>query len=339
MVKITLPDGSIKEVEKGTLAIAVAKELSTSLAKKSIVCKMNGQLKDLKEEINEDCKLEFVTAENKEESFEVINHSCAHLLAQAMQRLSKGTLCGVGPAIEEGFYYDFLIPTPITNEDLAKIEKEMVKITKENLPINHYQLAKPEAKKLFSYDKYKMELIDAVKDSETVGIYEQGEYKDVCRGPHVISTGVLKHFKLLSVAGAYWRGDSKNDVLTRIYGTCWNTKEELEDYLKLLEDRKARDHRKLGKQLGIFMFDDLVGRGLPMWLPNGFIVRRLLADYIMDKEYEQGYLHVMTPSLGNVELYKTSGHWAHYKDDMFPKMDDEDSSLVLIHMIHHQHPS
>ncbi|MCR5349789.1 MAG: threonine--tRNA ligase [Acholeplasmatales bacterium] len=329
MVKISLPDGSIKEVEKGTLAIAVAKELAPSLAKKSIVCKMNGVLKDLKEEINEDISLEFITADNKEESFEVINHSAAHLLAQAMQRLYKGTLCGVGPAIEEGFYYDFLVPQPVTNDDLAKIEAEMKKIVKENLPINHYQLSKDEAKKLFSYDKYKIELIDAVKGSDTVGIYEQGEYKDVCRGPHVISTGALKNFKLLSVAGAYWRGDSKNDVLTRIYGTCWNTAEELEAYLQLLEERKARDHRKLGKQLGIFMFDDLVGRGLPMWLPNGFIVRRLLADYIMDKEYDQGYQHVMTPSLGNVELYKTSGHWAHYKDDMFPKMDVDEESYVL----------
>ena len=329
MVKISLPDGSIKEVEKGTLAITVAKELAPSLAKKSIVCKMNGVLKDLKEEINEDVTLEFITAENKEESFEVINHSCAHLLAQAMQRLYKGTLCGVGPSIEEGFYYDFLVPSPVTNEDLVKIEAEMKKIVKENLPINHYQLSKDEAKKVFSYDKYKIELIDAVKNSDTVGIYEQGEYKDVCRGPHVISTGALKNFKLLNVAGAYWRGDSKNDVLTRIYGTCWNTPEELDEYLKVLEERKARDHRKLGKQLGIFMFDDLVGRGLPMWLPNGFIVRRLLADYIMDKEYDLGYQHVMTPSLGNVELYKTSGHWAHYKDDMFPKMDVDEESYVL----------
>jgi len=329
MIKITLPDGSIKEVEENTLAITLAKELSPSLAKKAIVCKINGELKDLKEELKEDSRVEFITSENKEISFEVINHSAAHLLAQAMQRLYKGTLCGVGPSIEEGFYYDFLVPTPVTNEDLANIEKEMVKITKENLPINHYKLSKDEAKKLFSYDKYKIELIDAVKDTDMVGIYEQGEYKDVCRGPHVISTGVLKHFKLLSVAGAYWRGDSKNDVLTRIYGTCWNTKEELDDYLKLLEDRKARDHRKLGKQLSIFMFDDLVGRGLPMWLPNGFIVRRLLADYIMDKEYDLGYMHVMTPSLGNVELYKTSGHWAHYKDDMFPKMDVDEESYVL----------
>jgi threonyl-tRNA synthetase len=275
-----------------------------------------------------DSKLEVITPEDKEISFEVINHSCAHLLAQAMQRLYKGTLCGVGPAIEEGFYYDFGVNGVVTVDDLAKIEAEMKKIAKENLAINHSKVSKAEAKEMFKNDKYKQELIDAV-DDDLVGIYEQGEYKDVCRGPHVISTGALKYFKLLSVAGAYWRGDSKNDVMTRIYGTCWSTEEELKAYLDLLEDRKQRDHRKLGKDLGIFMFDELVGRGLPMWLPNGFIVRRKLSDYIMDKEYDLGYKHVMTPSLGNVELYKTSGHWAHYKDDMFPKMDVDEESYVL----------
>ncbi len=327
MIKLELIDGSIKEVEKGTLAISVAKELSPSLAKKSCVAKLNGKLVDLKTPIEEDAKFELVMFDSKE-AFEVINHSCAHLLAQAMKRLYPGTTCGVGPAIEEGFYYDFAVPEAVTVDDLAKIEAEMKKIAKEDLAINHYYLLKSDAKAKFSYDKYKIELIDAI-DDDNVGIYEQGEYADVCRGPHVISTGRLKNFKLLSVAGAYWRGDSKNEVLTRIYGTCWNTPEELDDYLKLIEDRKARDHRKLGKQLGIFMFDDLVGRGLPMWLPNGFIVRRLLSDYIIDKEIDLGYNHVLTPAIGNVELYKTSGHWAHYKDDMFPKMDVDDESYVL----------
>ncbi|MCR5113263.1 MAG: threonine--tRNA ligase [Acholeplasmatales bacterium] len=329
MVKVTLPDGSVKEVENGTLVVAIAKEISPSLAKKSIVGKLNGKLVDLKTPVNEDSTLALVTPDDKEEAFEVINHSCAHLLAQAMKRLYPGTKCGVGPAIEEGFYYDFGVNGTVTTEDLAKIEAEMKKIAKENLPVNHYDLSKADAKKKFADDKYKVELIDAVEGTDMVGIYEQGEYADVCRGPHVITTGVLKHFKLLSVAGAYWRGDAKNDVMTRIYGTCWFTAEELADYLNILEERKARDHRKLGKELGIFMFDDLVGRGLPMWLPNGFIVRRKLSDYIMDKEYDLGYKHVMTPALGNVELYKTSGHWAHYKDDMFPKMDVDDESYVL----------
>ena len=325
MVKVKLLDGSVKEVERGTLALSIAKELG--ILKNCCAAKINGKLVDLKTPIEEDGDLLFVLFSDKE-AFEVINHSCAHLMAQAMQRLYPGTCYGVGPAIEEGFYYDFGVKEPVSNEDLIKIEQEMKKIAKENLPINHYKLSKKDAKEKFKHDKYKLELIDAIED-DLVGIYEQGEYADVCRGPHVISTGVLKHFKLLTVAGAYWRGDSKNDVLTRIYGTCWASEEELNNYLAVLEDRKQRDHRKLGKQMGIFMFDDLVGKGLPMWLPNGFIVRRLLQDYIIDKEVDLGYQHVLTPALGNVELYITSGHWAHYKDDMFPKMDVDNESYVL----------
>lgn len=325
MVKVKLNDGSIKEVENGTLIVSIAKELG--LLKTSLVAKLNDKLVDLKTPIEEDSELSFVSLNDKE-AFEVLNHSCAHLMAQAMKRLYPGTRFGVGPAIEEGFYYDFSVPSPVSNEDLDRIEAEMRKIVKENIPVNHYKLSKEDAKEKFKDDKYKCELIDAVTDDE-VGIYEQGDYADVCRGPHVISTGILKHFKLLTVAGAYWRGDSKNDVLTRIYGTCWASEEELQNHLAVLEDRKARDHRKLGKQLGIFMFDDLVGRGLPMWLPNGFTVRRLLSDYIMDKEIALGYKHVLTPCLGNVELYKTSGHWAHYQHDMFPKMDVDNESYVL----------
>lgn len=328
MIKVTLPDNSILEVEKDTLIIAVAKMISPSLAKKCIVAKLDDQLVDLKTPISKDSKLKLITTSDKE-SFEVINHSCAHMLAQAINRLYPGTRFGVGPAIEEGFYYDFSIPTQITIDDLPKIEEEMKKIVKENISISHYTLTKREAKEKFKNDKYKCELIDAVKGTDIVGIYEQADYSDVCRGPHVLSTGFLKNFKLLNVAGAYWRGDAKNDVLTRIYGTCWNTKEELDEYLQILEERKQRDHRKLGKELGIFMFDDLVGRGLPMWLPNGFIVRRLLSDYIMNKEYDLGYKHVLTPAIGNVDLYKTSGHWDHYKDDMFPKMDLDNESYVL----------
>lgn len=327
MLKIELIDGSIIDVEEGKMVLEVLKGISPSLLKKSIVAKFNDKLVDLKYELKENGKLEAIMFDSKE-GFEVLNHSTAHLLAQAINRLYPGSLFGVGPAIEEGFYYDFKLPVSISNEDLPKIEEEMKKIVKENISINHYFLSKADAKKKFASDKFKCELIDAIEDDEA-GIYEQGDYVDVCRGPHVISTGVIKNFKLLNVAGAYWRGDSKNEMLTRIYGTSWATKEELDNYLQVLEERKARDHRKLGKELGIFMFDELVGRGLPMWLPNGFIVRRKLQDYIMDKEIELGYKHVMTPSLGNVELYKTSGHWAHYKDDMFPKMDVDDESYVL----------
>lgn len=328
MVKVTLKDGSVKEVESGKLIIELARDLSQSLAKKCVVARVDGALVDLKSPLTKDCSLELIT-NDLPEAFEVLNHSCAHLLAQAVKRLYPGTQCGVGPAIEEGFYYDLAIPQAINAEDLPKIEAEMKKIVKENLPIVHETLSHKEAKEMFKDDKYKCLLIDAVSEDEALGIYTQGEYKDVCRGPHVMSTGLIKHFKLLSVAGAYWRGDSKNEMLTRIYGTCWFSAEDLEKYLQILEERKSRDHRKLGKELGIFMFDDLVGRGLPMWLPNGFIVRRALSDYIMDKEYALGYKHVMTPSLGNVELYKTSGHWAHYKDDMFPAMELDDEAYVL----------
>lgn len=328
MVKVTLKDGSVKEVESGKLIIELARDLSQSLAKKCVVARVDGALVDLKSPLTKDCSLELIT-NDLPEAFEVLNHSCAHLLAQAVKRLYPGTQCGVGPAIEEGFYYDLSIPQAINADDLPKIEAEMKKIVKENLPITHEYASHAEAKEIFKDDKYKCLLIDAVPEGEKLGIYSQGEYKDVCRGPHVMSTGLIKHFKLLSVAGAYWRGDSKNKMLTRIYGTCWFSAEDLEKYLQILEERKARDHRKLGKELGIFMFDDLVGRGLPMWLPNGFIVRRALSDYIMDKEYALGYKHVMTPSLGNVELYKTSGHWAHYKDDMFPAMELDDEAYVL----------
>lgn len=328
MVKVTLKDGSVKEVESGKLIIELARDLSQSLAKKCVVARVDGALVDLKSPLTKDCSLELIT-NDLPEAFEVLNHSCAHLLAQAVKHLYPGTQCGVGPAIEEGFYYDLSIPQAINADDLPKIEAEMKKIVKENLPITHEYASHAEAKEIFKDDKYKCLLIDAVPEGEKLGIYSQGEYKDVCRGPHVMSTGLIKHFKLLSVAGAYWRGDSKNEMLTRIYGTCWFSADDLEKYLQILEERKARDHRKLGKELGIFMFDDLVGRGLPMWLPNGFIVRRALSDYIMDKEYALGYKHVMTPSLGNVELYKTSGHWAHYKDDMFPAMELDDEAYVL----------
>ena len=328
MVKVTFNDGSIKEFDNGVMPIEIAKGISPSLAKRCVVARINDKLVNLCDPINEDCKLELITTEMKE-AFEVLNHSTAHLLAQAVGRLYKGAKFGIGPEIEEGFYYDFdLGDVSLKPEDLSKIEEEMKKIVKENIKITHYMATKEEALKLFKDDEYKKELTLAIND-DLVNIYVQGDHTEVCRGPHVISTGVIKNFKLLSIAGAYWRGNSNNKVMTRIYGTSWFTKEELDNYLQILEERKARDHRKLGRELGIFMFDDLVGRGLPMWLPNGFIVRRKLSDYIMDKEYALGYKHVMTPSLGNVDLYKTSGHWAHYKDDMFPAMELDDEAYVL----------
>ena len=325
MIKISLKDGSIKEAEKGKLIIEFAKELSPSLAKKACVAKLDEVLVDLKTPLLKDSKLEIILFEDKE-AIDVLNHSCAHLLAHAMKRLYPDTCFGVGPAIEEGFYYDFRVNSAIALEDLPKIEAEMKKIVKENISIQHYYLDKKEAKKKFASDKFKCELIDAVED-EQVGIYEQADYADVCRGPHVISTAILKNFKLLNVSGAYWRGDSKNEMLTRIYGTCFATAEALELHLHNLEERKKRDHRKLGKELDLFMISEY-GPGLPFWLPMGYQLRRSLEDFWLDIHKRNGYLTINTPIMLNRELWETSGHWDHYKEDMFT-IEVEDGTYAI----------
>lgn len=258
-----------------------------------------------------------------------LNHSCAHVLAQAVKHLYPQAKFWVGPVIEEGFYYDIdLGDQTISDDDLPKIEKEMKKICKDGKRIVRHEVSKEEALEEFKDDEYKLDLINGLEDG-TITTYSQGDFTDLCRGPHVETVKLCKNFKLIKHSGAYWKGDKNNKVLQRIYGVCFPTKEELEAHLQLLEEAKERDHRKLGKELGIFMFADIVGKGLPMWLPNGFTVRRLLSDYIMNKELELGYEHVMTPSLGNVKLYKKSGHWAHYKDDMFPAMELDDEAYVL----------
>lgn len=258
-----------------------------------------------------------------------LNHSCAHVLAQAVKRLYPQAKFWVGPVVEEGFYYDIdLGDQTISDDDLPKIEKEMKKICKDGKRIVRHEVSKEEALEDFKDDEYKLDLINGLEDG-TITTYSQGDFTDLCRGPHVETVKLCKNFKLIKHSGAYWKGDKNNKVLQRIYGVCFPTKEELEAHLQLLEEAKERDHRRLGKELGIFMFADIVGKGLPMWLPNGFTVRRLLSDYIMNKELELGYEHVMTPSLGNVKLYKKSGHWAHYKDDMFPAMELDDEAYVL----------
>ena len=267
----------------------------------------------------------------EDEKLSVMNHSCAHLLAQAVKHLYPNAKFWVGPVIEEGFYYDIdLGDQVITEDDLPKIEKEMKKISKDGKRIVREELSKAEALEKFKDDPYKIDLISRMdEESTTISCYTQGDFTDLCRGPHVDTVKELKYFKLLKVSGAYWKGDAKNKMLQRIYGICFDSEESLEKHLEFLEECKQRDHRKLGKELGIFMFADLVGRGLPMWLPNGFLVRRALVDYITDKEIALGYKHVMTPSLGNVDLYKTSGHWDHYKEDMFPAMELDDEAYVL----------
>ena len=272
------------------------------------------------------------------EKLNVLNHSCAHLLAHAIKHLYPNAQFWVGPVIESGFYYDIdLGDKVIREEDFPLIEKEMKKISKSNKLIKRIELSKEEALDIFKNDSYKVDLINSFDANEVISAYRQDDFIDLCRGPHVESTKMMKYFKLLKVSGAYYKGDSKNKVLQRIYGICFENEKDLDDYLVYLEEMKERDHRKLGKQLGIFMISDLVGKGLPMWLPNGTTVRRLLQRYITDKEISLGYQHVVTPSLGSVNLYKTSGHWAHYKDDMFPmmKLDDEEYVLRPMNCPHH----
>ena len=267
----------------------------------------------------------------EDEKLSILNHSCAHLLAQAVKHLYPKALFWVGPVIEEGFYYDIdLGEEVIKEEDLEKIEKEMKKISKDGKRIVRRELSKNDALDMFKDDPYKIDLISRMDEGDTViSCYSQGDFTDLCRGPHVESVKLLKNFKLLKVSGAYWKGDSNNKMLQRIYGVCFDNKEDLDKYLEELEEAKLRDHRKIGKDLGIYMMSDLVGRGLPMYLPNGFIMWNELETYIRNKELKRGYLHVQTPPIGNVELYKTSGHWDHYRDSMFPKMEVEGEEFVL----------
>ena len=260
-----------------------------------------------------------------------LNHSCAHLLAQAVKHLYPNAKFWVGPVIEDGFYYDIdLGDEVIKEEDLPKIEKEMKKCAKDGKKIIRCEISKEEALEQFKDDPYKIDLISRMDGNDTViSCYTQGDFTDLCRGPHVDNVKLLKYFKLLKVSGAYWKGDSKNKMLQRIYGICFETEEDLNKHLEELEDSKQRDHRKIGKDMEIFMSDDLVGRGLPMFLPNGYTIWQELENYIKEKERKLGYLHVMTPCVGNVELYKTSGHWDHYKENMFPVMEVDGESFVL----------
>lgn len=273
------------------------------------------------------------------EKLSVMNHSCAHLLAQAVQHLYPNAKFWVGPVIEEGFYYDIdLGDTVIKEEDLEKIEKEMKKIAKDGKRIVRHELTKEEALERFKNDPYKIDLISRMDENSTViSCYTQGDFTDLCRGPHVETVKELKYFKLLKVSGAYWKGDAKNKMLQRIYGVCFDNEEDLNVYLTELAEAKERDHRKIGKDLSIFMTSDLVGKGMPLWLPNGAIIRKQLENYIYEKERKMGYLHVYTPCVGTTELYKTSGHWDHYKENMFPmmKVDDEEFVLRPMNCPHH----
>jgi threonyl-tRNA synthetase len=332
MVKATLPDGAVREYNERTIIADVAGSISSGLKKNAIAGKINGKVVDLTTPLNEDAKVEILTVDSQD-GLEVYRHSTAHLMAQAIRRIygQDRVKLGIGPVIEDGFYYDIDLDQPISSEDLEKIEKEMTKIVQENLQIERRVVSREEAIAAFERigDHLKLELIRDLPEDAEISIYDQGEFFDLCRGPHLPSTGRIKAFKLLSVAGAYWRGDSKNKMLQRIYGTAWPKQSQLDEYLKLLEEAKERDHRKLGKELKIFTMSKEVGQGLPIWLPSGATIRRTVERYIVDMEESLGYQHVYTPHLANVELYKISGHWEHYHEDMYPPIEMDNEQLVL----------
>ncbi|PEJ01955.1 threonine--tRNA ligase [Bacillus wiedmannii] len=332
VVKITFPDGAVKEFPKGVTTEEIAASISPGLKKKAVAGKLNDEMIDLVTPIEEDGAVSIITLDS-EDGLYILRHSTAHLLAQALKRLYKDAKLelGIGPVIENGFYYDIDMEEAITVEDFKKIEKEMQKIVNENLEIVRHEVPRAEALRRFEEigDELKLDLINDLPEDAVISIYEQGEFFDLCRGVHLPSTGKIKVFKLLSVAGAYWRGDSNNKMLQRIYGTAFVKKAELDEHLRMLEEAKERDHRKLGKELKLFTNSQKVGQGLPLWLPKGATIRRIIERYIVDKEASLGYDHVYTPVLGSRELYETSGHWNHYRDGMFPSMEMDNEELVL----------
>ncbi|EXJ22898.1 Threonyl-tRNA synthetase [Alkalibacterium sp. AK22] len=328
-IAVTLPDGSVKDVSKGTSPKEIAGSIAKSLEKKGLAAKFNGELIDFSRKLERDGALEIITPDH-EDALSVLRHSTAHLMAQAIKRLYPDVKFGVGPAIESGFYYDTDSEQPITDEDLKRIEAEMMAIVKENLPIVRKDISRKDALELFQDDPYKQELIKDLPEDEALTVYEQGEFVDLCRGVHVPSTGRIQVFKLLSLAGAYWRGKSDNKMMQRVYGTAFFDKKALKEFLKMREEAKERDHRKLGKELDLFMLSPEVGSGLPFWLPKGATIRRVIERYITDKEIALGYQHVYTPIMANVDFYKRSGHWDHYHEDMFPPMDMGDGEMLVL---------
>jgi len=325
---ITLPDGSTQSVPAGTRPIDIAQSLSPRLKADAVVAKVNGELYDLTRPLESDAALEILTPKNPE-SLHVYRHSTAHLLAAAVLQLFPETKLGIGPPTESGFYYDFQRDAKFTPEDLEKIEAKMRELQTANLPFDRKLTKKEDGLEKYRDDWMKRELIEE-RAGEIFTEYTLGpDFIDFCRGPHVPSTEKLKAFKLLSIAGAYWKGNEKNPQLQRIYGTAFFTKKELDEYLARLEEARKRDHRRVGKELELFTVNELVGAGLPLWLPKGATVRRVLEDYILEKERQSGYQHVYTPDLAKVELYQKSGHWEHYHEDMFPPMDLETERMVL----------
>ena len=318
-MKITFLDGSVKEFNEGMSAIEIAASISPSLAKKTIFALVNDAPFDASRPIKEDAKLEL---KFKEEAFSVLNHSCAHLLAAAIKSMYPNACFGVGPAIEEGFYYDIAVDAKLTEADFSAIEKKMHELANKDLKNERIEVSKEEALKLFKADKYKCEIINELPEGEIISVYKTGDYMDLCRGPHIPSTKYLGHFKLTAISGAYWRGDSKNEQLTRIYGVAFFSEEELKNHLNILEERAKRDHRKLGKELGLFMLSEY-GPGFPFWLPNGMILKNALQEYWYKVHTREGYKFVQTPMMLNRELWETSGHWMNYRENMYTTVIDE----------------
>lgn len=331
MLKIKLKDNSELEVEEGLSVIEIAKKISEGLARVATCAEIDGEVVGLRTIVEKDCSLNILTFESSLNGKKAYWHTTSHIMAQAIKRLYPEIKLAIGPSIDNGFYYDFDTEKPFTPEMLEAIEKEMKKIIKEDLPIERFELPRKEAIKFMEEkeEPYKVELINDLPEDAIISFYKQGEFTDLCAGPHVMSTGKIKAVKLLKSSGAYWRGNEKNKMLQRIYGISFPKSSQLDDYLAKLEEAKQRDHRKLGKELGIFTVDELVGKGLPMYLPKGYVLWQILEDYIKNKERKLGYKHVMTPPIGSVELYKTSGHWEHYKENMFPAMELEGEAFVL----------
>ena len=329
-IQITLPDGAVREVPRGTTSAQIAHQISPRLAKEALVARADGELVDLSRPLENDTKIAILTAKDPD-AVQVFRHSAAHLLAAAVLELYPNVKLGIGPPIENGFFYEFVREEPFTQDDLEKIEAKMRELAAKDVPNERKLIPKPEALELYrkGNQEFKCELVEEKATEPMVSFYTTGKFIDFCRGPHIPSTGRIKAFKLMNVAGAYWKGKEGNPQMQRIYGACFVDQKELDEYLHKLEEAKRRDHRRIGKELGLFTVSDQVGSGLPLWLPKGATIRRLLEDYILEQERRAGYQHVYTPDLAKVDLYVRSGHWAHYHEDMFPPMDLETEQLVL----------
>lgn len=330
-MKIKLPDGAVLEFDSSLTAGEIAANISEGLARNAVCVKIDGELKDLSTVVDKDCSMQVITLKDKE-GLQVYRHTAAHVLAQAVKNIFPTSKLAIGPTIENGFYYDIEFKTPITRDDLPKIENEMQNIIKSNFPIERLVYDKKDALKIFKgfSEPYKTELINDLPAGSVISFYKQGDFMDLCRGPHLPSTGRIKAFKLTSVTGAYWRGNEKNKMLTRIYGTAFEKKSELEDYLNALEEAKKRDHNKLGRELGIFMTEDVVGQGLPIIMPKGAKILQILTRFVEDEEEKRGFMLTKTPYMAKNDLYRISGHWYHYRDKMFILGDENSPDAMAL---------